>query len=139
MLRARVNACFEAGALATGATMDMTLIGHTFSHMETDPDLIAHYRRAAEGLGRSFILDDQGAPIPTFSTDMANVSLVVPSIHPLLGIPTHGAVNHQPEFTASCITAEADQALIEGAIALAQGAALSAADEALRARLLGAK
>ena len=138
VLRARVNACFEAGALATGATMDMTLIGHTFSHMETDPDLIANYRHAAEGLGRSFVLDDQGAPIPTFSTDMANVSLVVPSIHPLLGIPTHGAVNHQPEFTAACITVEADRAMIEGAIALAQGAALSAADEVLRARLLGA-
>jgi len=28
--------------------------------------------------------------------DMANVSLVVPSIHPLLAIETGGAVNHQP-------------------------------------------
>jgi amidohydrolase len=137
VLRNRVNACFEAGALATGATMDMELIGHTFSHMVTDPDLIAHYRAAAEGLGRSFVLDDQRAPIPTFSTDMANVSLVVPSIHPLLGIVAHGAVNHQPEFTAACATPEADQAMIEGAIALAEGAARSALDVRLRARLLG--
>ena len=66
---------------------------------------------------------------------MANVSLVVPSIHPLLGLPTHGAVNHQPEFTAACITAEADQVMIEGAIALAQTVILTAQDEALVARL----
>ena len=135
VLRQRVNHCFEAGALATGASMTMDLIGHTFSHMETDDDLARHYRTAAEGLGRAFPLDDLGAPLPTFSTDMANVSLVVPSIHPLLGLPTHGAVNHQPEFTAACITAEADQAMIEGAIALAQTVVLTAADAPLVARL----
>jgi len=135
VLRERVNRCFEAGALATGTGMTMNLIGHTFTHMETDDDLAGYYRQAAEGLGRSFMLDDQGAPLPTFSTDMANVSLVVPSIHPLLGLPTHGAVNHQPEFTAACITAEADQAMIEGAIALAQTVILTAQDEALVARL----
>ena len=125
----------EAGALATGATMNMDLIGHTFSHMETDNDLARLYRTAAEGLGRGFSLDDEGAPLPTFSTDMANVSLVVPAIHPLLGLPTHGAVNHQPEFTAACVTAEADQAMIEGATALAQTVVLAAQDPALVARL----
>jgi amidohydrolase len=135
VLRERINHCFEAGALATGATMTMDLIGHTFTHMETDGDLARLYRSAAEGLGRGFSLDDEGAPLPTFSTDMANVSLVVPSIHPLLGIPTHGAVNHQPEFTAACITAEADQAMIEGAIALAQTVMLTAHDATLVARL----
>ena len=33
------------------------------------------------------------------STDMANVSLAIPSIHPMLGIDSLPAVNHQPEFT----------------------------------------
>jgi len=136
-LRQQVNRCFEAGALATGAAMEMIRIGHTFSHMVTDPEVIAHYRSAAEGVGRSFELDDAGAPIPTFSTDMANVSLVVASIHPLLGIVTHGAVNHQPEFTAACTTAEADGAMIDGAIALAHTGVLVARDTALRVRLMG--
>ena len=66
---------------------------------------------------------------------LANVSLVVPSIHPLLMIPTHGAVNHQPEFTAACITAAADQAVIDGAIALAETVVGVAQDAALRERL----
>lgn len=135
-LRDRLAGCFEAGARATGATLTVSEIGSAFSHMSSDVDLLAHYRRAAEALGRSFSLDDQGVPQPTISTDMANVSLLVPSIHPLLAIPTHGAVNHQPEFTAACVTPEADQAVIDGAVALAHTAILAAGDVTLRERLL---
>jgi amidohydrolase len=134
--RARVNACFEAGALATGTTLEFEEIGHQFSHMAADPEILAHYRRAAESLGRDFRLDDEEAPKPTISTDMANVSLALPSIHPLLMIPTHGAVNHQPEFTAACITPAADQAVIDGAIALAETAVGVANDAVLRERLM---
>jgi metal-dependent amidase/aminoacylase/carboxypeptidase family protein len=135
-LRVRLDACFEAGALATGAALRIEEIGSAFSHMESDPEILAHYRVAAEELGRSFELDDQGVERPAISTDMANVSLVVPSIHPLLMIPTNGAVNHQPEFTAACITPEADRAVLVGAIALAHTAIDVANDEKLRARLM---
>ncbi len=38
----------------------------------------------------------RGEPPPTLSTDMANVSLAVPIIHPLMAIEAGGAVNHQP-------------------------------------------
>jgi amidohydrolase len=135
-LRDRLAGCFEAGARASGATLSVNELGSAFTHMESDVALLAHYRRAAESVGRSFSLDDEGAPLPTISTDMANVSLVVPSIHPLLAIPTHGAVNHQPEFSAACITPEADQAVLDGAIALASTAIGVATDAALRERLL---
>ena len=136
-LREKVNACFEAGALASGALMRIEELGSAFSHMEADRELLACYRRAAEALGRRFDLDDAGVAKPTISTDMANVSLALPSIHPLLGIPTGGAVNHQPEFTAACVTTEADQAVIDGAIALAHTAILAASDARLRDRLVG--
>jgi amidohydrolase len=134
-LRKRVNACFESGALATGAALTFEELGHPFSHLESDPDILTHYRGAAEALGRDFHLDDEEAPRPTISTDMGNVSLVVPSIHPLLMIPTNGAINHQPEFTAACITPDADQAVIDGAMALAHTAIAVAQDETLRTRL----
>jgi amidohydrolase len=136
LLRERVNACFEAGALATNTALKIEELGSAFTHMESDHDILAHYRRAAESLGRKFALDDEGAPKPTISTDMANISLVVPSIHPLIAIPTHGAVNHQPEFTAACITPEADQAVLDGATALALTAIGVARDGVLRERLL---
>ena len=134
-LRARVIACFEAGALATGAKFEITNKFQRFSHMVSHDGVLAHYREAAEALGRSFELDDQGTALPTISTDMANVSLEVPSIHPLLMIPTNGAVNHQPEFTAACKTPAADNAVLDGAIALAWTAIGVAEDSALRQEL----
>ena len=137
-LRPRIDTCFEAGALATGCTLDYEDLSPVYSHMEADPDLLQAYRANAEALGRHFDADDDGTPLPTFSTDMANVSLAVPTIHPLIGIETHGAVNHQHEFTAACITPSADAAVRDGAIALAWTAIDAATDPALRQRLLDA-
>ena len=135
-LRERTDRCFRAGALATGASLTVTELGSAFTHMESDPDILRHYRRAAESLGRTFELDDRGEPAPTLSTDMANVSLAVPSIHPLLAIPTNGAVNHQPAFAAACLGDAADAAAIDGAVALARTAILVAQDPPLRRRLM---
>ncbi|MGA2472908.1 MAG: M20 family metallopeptidase, partial [Acidimicrobiales bacterium] len=118
-LRPRVNACFEAGALATGCSVEYEELAPEYSHMEADPELLRAYRANAEALGRHFDDDDAGTPLPTFSTDMANVSLAVPTIHPLIGIETHGAVNHQHEFAAACVTPSADAAVRDGAVALA--------------------
>ncbi len=135
-LRERLQQCFRAGAVATGASLTVTDLGSSFSHMESDPEILQHYRDVAESLGRSFELDDAGEPPPTLSTDMANVSLAVPSIHPLFAIPTGGAVNHQPEFAAACVGDAADRAVVQGAIALALTAVEIARDEPLRTRLL---
>ncbi len=136
-LRPRVEACFEAGALATGCGVAYHELSPVYSHMEADPPLLAAYRANAEALGRTFQADDAGTPRPTFSTDMANVSLAVPTIHPLIGIETNGAVNHQQEFAAACITESADAAVRDGAVALAWTAIDAATDPTLRNRLLG--
>ncbi len=135
-LRPRVEACFEAGALATGCSLAYEELSPVYSHMEPDPALLHAYRANAEALGRRFEADDSGKPPPTLSTDMANVSLAVPTIHPLIGIETHGAVNHQREFAAACVTPSADAAVRDGAVALAWTAIDAATDPALRERLL---
>jgi hypothetical protein len=67
---------------------------------------------------------------------MANVSLRVPTIHPMLGIEANGAVNHQPGFTAAAITASADRAVLDGALAMARTAIAVALDADARTRLL---
>ena len=85
--------------------------------MESDRALLGLYRANAEALGRTFGPDDEGVPPPTLSTDMANVSLAVPTIHPLLGIDAGGWGNHQPGFAAACVTASADRAVHDGALA----------------------
>ena len=132
----RVEACFRAGAEATGATVAFTPLAPDYSHMECDEGLLASYRRNAEALGRSFALDDDGVPRPTLSTDMANVSLAVPTIHPLLAIDAGGSVNHQPEFAAACVTASADTAVRDGALAMAWTAVDAALPGPLRDRLV---
>jgi hypothetical protein len=66
---------------------------------------------------------------------MGNVSLEIPSIHPLIGIDSLPAVNHQPEFTAHCATPSADKAIFDGALAMAWTTLDIAADDDLRARL----
>ncbi len=136
-LRTRVEACFEAGALATGCRIAYEELSPVYSHMEADPALLGAYRANAEALGRRFDADDAGTPPPTLSTDMANVSLAVPTIHPLIGIEAGGAVNHQRAFAAACITGSADAAVRDGAVALAWTAIDAATDPALRGRLLG--
>jgi hypothetical protein len=46
---------------------------------------------------------------------MANISLAMPTIHPMLGIESDGAVNHQPGFTAAAARPSADRAILDGA------------------------
>ena len=135
----RVRACFEAGARATGADVEFTPLAPDYSHMESDRDLLGHYRSNAEALGHTFDLDDRGVARPTLSTDMANVSLAVPTIHPLVAIDSHGAVNHQPEFAAACVTPSADAAVRDGALSLAWTAIDAAAPGPLRERLLAGR
>ena len=145
-LEPRVRRCFEAGALATGCELEIEAAAPPYAEFRNDPDLLPLYRANAERLGRQFLgTGPDGAAggdaasasrMNRASTDMGNVSLVVPAIHPYIGIGSLPAVNHQKEFAAHCITPVADQALIDGAIGLAWTAADAARDEAIRGRLL---
>src|SRR6185437_12970156 len=105
----------------------------------SDIELAALYRRSGEMLGRHFIVPGAEMRRAAASTDMGNVSLVFPTIHPIIGINSLPAVNHQPEFTASCITQAADQAIFDGSIAMAWTAIDAASDPKLRARLMSAQ
>ncbi|HET9729174.1 MAG TPA: amidohydrolase, partial [Acidimicrobiia bacterium] len=133
-LRPRVEHCFEAGAVATGATLTLTDVCPPYAHMEHDHDLAEMFRSNATAIGRP--ASNDGAA--TFSTDMGNVSLAMPSIHPCIAIDSDGAVNHQPEFAAACVNASADRAVREGALAMAW-TAIDLANGPLRDRLLAGR
>jgi amidohydrolase len=136
-LEPRVLKCFEAGALATGCTMETKLLSPAYSEMRDDAELARRYRANAEELGRMFVDVPRDITERTAgSTDMANVSLAIPTIHPMLGIDSLPAVNHQPEFTAACVTDAADRAVLDGAAAMAMTCVDIATDETLRSRLL---
>ncbi|MDV6263279.1 M20 family metallopeptidase [Rhodococcoides yunnanense] len=135
-LRTKAFACFEAGALATGCTHEIRTVSPTYAALTPDSWLVAAFRQEIEALGRSPLAPDLEGFRPLGSTDMGNVTNVLPGIHPVVGLDAGGAVTHQPEFAAACVTESADRALRDGALGLARTAARAAADPSTRARLL---
>lgn len=133
-VKQRITACFEAGALATGAELTLIPFGHDIAELRQDRFLSDEYRSALEREGRT-VSDLDGAPIA--STDMGNVSQFLPSIHPALGYARPGIAHHTAAFAAQGIGPAADEAILVGARALAAAVAAAAASPEQRARLLG--
>jgi amidohydrolase len=116
-LTTKVMACFEAAALATGCRWSTSENSHPYEDLVSNPIMAELFDTNAAALGRTMA---RGADMPTAgSTDMGNVSHVVPAIHPFLAIDAGGAVNHQPEFAAATITPSGDKAIRDGALAMA--------------------
>jgi amidohydrolase len=111
--------CFEAAAIATGCTYTVTETGHRYKDMRNDVLLTELYKANSEALGRPMPTSEELGKTGSGSTDMGNVSYVVPSIHPMLGIASHPAVNHQREFAAHTVTPDGDKAIRDGALAMA--------------------
>jgi amidohydrolase len=135
-IQGKVVRCFEAGALATGSALTIKEDHPPYAEVKPDPGIAAAYRANVTSLGR-FLPDMPAAMLERMagSTDMGNISLALPSIHPMIGIESLPAVNHQPEFTAHCATPVADRAVMEGALAMAWTAADLASDPAMVERL----
>jgi amidohydrolase len=114
-LRERVQRCFEAGAAAAGATVDIRWGPFPYAPMRNNTALAAAYRANAESLGRTFVdvrLDSTG------SSDMGNISQAMPSIHPMFGVGAM-AFNHTPAFTDVSATEAAHASMVQVAQALA--------------------
>ena len=134
-VRTKVYRCFEAGAIATGSKLEIRGGDKPYADVRYDHEISQVYKRNAEAVGRVFApLSPMMARLAA-STDMGNVSQVIPSIHPMIGINSLPAANHQPEFTAHCITETADQAVLDGSLAMAWTAIDLAQQPALRERL----
>jgi amidohydrolase len=114
----KLHACLEAAAVATGCRVEIKPIGHPYLNMVNNPVMTELYQSNSTALGRPLPLEAELGPSGG-SSDMGNVSQVVPSIHPMLGIETNGAVNHQKEFAAATITESGDKAIRDGALAMA--------------------
>jgi metal-dependent amidase/aminoacylase/carboxypeptidase family protein len=130
----RVRRCFEAGALATGATLAIDYVGPSYSEFHADGGLSSAYARNASAIGRRFA--ETPSQTPRGSTDMANISLAIPSIHPMIDIGSLPAVNHQADFAAAAAAALADAAVRDGAVAMAWTIIDVASNQAERDRLL---
>lgn len=130
-LKERVLACFRAGAEATGARLEATWTAEQTSELWTNEPLAAAYRANAAALGRT-VLESRTLAISTVgSTDVGNVSKAVPTIHPMIRISDHPVAGHSLELTAAAASPLGDQAVLDGAKALAMTGADVIADPSL--------
>ena len=119
VLEQRVNRCFEAGALATGAALTITPESEPYAEFRTDERALAAYIRNALDRGRVFADPLVAGRMNRASTDMGNVSQLVPAIHPYIGIDSLPYTNHQKEFADACVGEAAERALIDAAVLMA--------------------
>lgn len=130
----RVLAVLEGAALATGtrAEIDVDPVP-PYLPLQTNTALTSRWVDAFAARGHEVpppAAPPQGGP----STDMGNVSRLVPSIHPSLGLggPDH-VFPHNAAFAELTVLPAATDALVDAAAALAATAVAYAADPQLRA------
>lgn len=135
-LETRMAGCFAAGAVATGCEHVVTETAPAYAELTPDTWLAEAVRAEMIRVGRTPVPADLEASLPLGSTDMGNVTKVMPGIHPIVGIDAGGASIHQPAFTAAAVNASADTAVVEGAIMLARTVVALAESEPERDRVL---
>ncbi|MEO6196573.1 MAG: M20 family metallopeptidase, partial [Dehalococcoidia bacterium] len=132
-LKPKVLACFEAAAKATGC-----LLKHKwgdasrYKTMRTNMALADAYRANIESLGRTTVAPDSNRSMG--STDMGNVSQVVPGIHPTISIAPPDVPIHTEDFREMAKSDIGHRGLLDGAKALAMTGIDVLVDRELRER-----
>ncbi|WP_102142173.1 M20 family metallopeptidase [Mycobacterium hubeiense] len=135
-LESKMAGCFAAGAVATGCSHEVAETAPPYAELVPDRWLASVFRDEMRRCGRDPMPEDLESTLPLGSTDMGNVTQVMPGIHPIVGVDAGGASIHQPAFTAAAAGPSADAAVVEGAIMLARTVVRLAETPAERDRVL---
>ncbi len=117
-LKERVLAALQAGAAATGCEMTHEWLEPPYADLRPNAPLCDLYTTNAALLGRTVEVPTEKTEV-VGSTDMGNVSYVVPSIHPMIAVASPGVSIHTPEFAVAAAGPEGDEAVLDGARAMA--------------------
>jgi len=117
-LKERVLACLQAGAAAAGCTMQVRPTCPDYSDLHTNRVLLELYRANSARLGRP-VADPTPDTRVVASTDMGNVSHLVPSVHPMVKVSPPEVALHTTEFARWTASDDGDRAVIDGAKAMA--------------------
>lgn len=116
-LRDRVLNCFKGASSASGARLEYRWREEVYAPMKNNATLGQLFACNLESLGRQVIASD---PDHGFgSTDMGNVSQLVPSIHPTIAIASPAITIHTAEFAAAAASEAGHEGLIDAAKAMA--------------------
>ncbi|MFA5316054.1 MAG: M20 family metallopeptidase [Dehalococcoidales bacterium] len=117
VLKKKVIDCFSGAAKSTGARLSYQWREARYSAMLNNINLARLFCQNMASLGRQYLLE---ADTRNFgSTDMGNVSRLVPAIHPLIAISPPSVVIHSPQFAKAAASERGHRGLIDGAKALA--------------------
>ena len=116
-LKDKVLNCFIGASVASGARLEYRWRDRTYAPMKNNATLAQLFSQNLESLGRHVEAFD-----PRFgfgSTDMGNVSQVVPSIHPTIAIASPEVFIHTQEFASAAASEAGHEGLMDAAKAMA--------------------
>lgn len=116
----KLRHCAEGAALATGATLSFRTVGHAYQAMRPNQALGAAFVENLEALGEP--LNPPPPDEGLGSTDMGDVSQVVPAIHAYIQICGDEVAGHSREFAAASISERGQSVMLTAAKALAMTA-----------------
>ena len=116
-LKQKVLNCFAAAAQATGARLEYRWGDKAYAPMHNNLTLARLFMENMKSLGRPMEFYDSSQLFG--STDMGNVSRLVPSIHPFVAIAAKEVVGHSREFARAAASSAGSQAMTLAAKALA--------------------
>lgn len=116
-IKEKVINCFIGAATASGARLEYKWVEARYAPLRNNLTLARLFRRNLQSLGRRVHLFDPRIGIG--SSDIGNVSQLVPSIHPLVAIAPPKVVTHSPQFAAAAISATGTRGLLDAAKAMA--------------------
>lgn len=111
----RVTNCARGAAQSTGCTFTCREISPRYAHIRYNAPLTAAFGKALEFLNSPFAENSR----LTASSDMGNISLAVPSIHPMIGLGNARLALHTQDFAAAACSEAGVDAMLTAAKALA--------------------
>ena len=132
-LKERVLDCFRGAAQATGAEMRYKWDEVCYLPMRNNLKMAELFTDNMKILGRSTSISE---PEQAFgSTDMGNVSQIVPGIHGIVAIADKDVLVHSPEFADAAISKRGIEGMIDASKAMAMTVADILSDTELQAKI----
>jgi amidohydrolase len=120
-LKPRVINCFTGAATATGAKLKYRWADVRYASMKNNIALANLFRDNFQSMGRIIPIGEENAW--SGSTDVGNVSQLVPTIQPMVGIAPPDVLIHSVEFAKVAGTKKALDIILDAAKAMAMTAA----------------
>ena len=117
ILKDRLVETLKGGANSAGCEVEIEWINEPYAEVLDNEPILSAYMKNSSSIGRNIYPADNNEVVG--STDLGNVSQIIPSIHPMVKAAPTGTAIHTVDFEKYCNQTEADVAVIDSAKSLA--------------------